>query len=103
MGHFGNARISAQRTPDPLDSEHWSIDMLNIAERIRSAGVLLGGPTPWDDVVWSSWPFYPLVEGVPLPGEAWEWLDGWLEWEGQKEQWAGWNTSALFALQYRPV
>lgn len=65
----------AIKTPHPHDRERWSIEMIGIADRIKEASDILGGPTDWQQVGWSVWPFYEQVEGVPLPAEAWAWLE----------------------------
>lgn len=92
---FSEATRSAIKTPDPLDREHWSIDMINKAERIAEASRLLGGPTPWGAIGWDCWPYYHLIEGVDLPASAWAWLTEFLARDTQP------HPSATWALQYR--
>ena len=99
-GDLVNASHRAQKAPDPLDSEHWSIEMLNITDRIREATELLGKRTEWGEVTWSAWPYYPIIEGAPLQAAAWEWLEG--QVERQADPYRRFPTSAEWALTFRP-
>lgn len=90
---FVEASRSAIRKPDPLSPRSWSIRMVSLAERIREADEILGGPTPWREIEGNAFPYYLLVENAALPKDAWAWLRDYVQ--------ANPDASARWALDYQ--
>lgn len=89
MRHHGGAI-------DPKRPRTWSMHMEWIVERIREASGLLGDNASWGDLPWKMYPFYETVEGVPLPEDAWNYVDEELQ-DGHFEP-----SERLWVLSFRP-
>jgi hypothetical protein len=67
---FDHAVKFAARDPDVAERRTWSMDMLNIADRIESATHVLGAPIDWQQIPYDVFPWYEQLQGVPIPREA---------------------------------
>lgn len=95
---FAEAARRAIKAPVPGERRTWSIEMENIADRIRGASGLLGHPSPPESVLWVTYPYYEQIEGVPVSEDAWNWLRKYIS----KSPQAVGAALATWALQYAP-
>lgn len=101
---FVSACRRAARPPFPDDPEHWSIEMLGIADRIQETDKLLGCVVEWRDLQWSAFPWLDAVSGTPCPDEAWQWLEDYLRKRPASDvpQHAEFDSAAI-AMAMRPT
>lgn len=59
--------------PDPADRRGWSMAMVSLADRIGTAGLVLGEPTDWAQIPGAAHAYYESIEGRPLPDAAVAW------------------------------
>lgn len=98
---FVLASQRAARPPDPNNRASWSSEMFGLYERIIEVDDLLGHSVSWKNLSYDAFPYWPAIEGTPLPQEAWAWLDDVLN----EHRLLGYDMGPIQrnVLAYRPV